>query len=91
MSLTSDEHHVAIGDHAVTVRGTTGTVHATWTLLVDGVEADSATAAGDFTLQGVLPDDSRVEAQIHQSLVGFTGVVVVHDGEEVGRFKGFVA
>lgn len=91
MSLTSDEHSVEIGGSTVAVTGKTGLVHATWTLLVDGAEVDRAAAAGDFRLRGQLPDGSSVEALVHQSLIGPTEVAVVHAGDEVARFTGFVA
>lgn len=90
MSLTSDEHTVQIGDTTVSVTATTGKVHATWTLLLDDRQADQSKAAGDFTLRGELADGSDVEAAVHQSLVGPTEVAIVHQGEEVERFKGFV-
>jgi hypothetical protein len=91
MGLTRDEHRVKIGDHEVAVTARTGPVHANWKLLVDDAEVDSAAAAGDFKLRGHLPDGTGVEAQVHQSLVGPTEVVVLHDGTEVGRMEGFVA
>ncbi len=74
MRLTKDEHTVEIDGQTVAVRGQTGRVHATWTLLVDGEPADTARAAGDFTLKGALSDGSPVEAAVHQSLVGPTEV-----------------
>ena len=91
MALTSDDHTVQIGSSTVLVTGRSGLVHATWTLLVDGEELDSAQAAGDFTLTGELPDGSDVRAVVHQSLVGPTVVTVKHEGEEVASFDGFVA
>ena len=91
MKLTSDDHEVRIGDSTVVVTGRTGPVHATWTLTIDGAAADSAAAAGDFRLTAALPDGSAVIAEVHQSLLGPTAVVVLHSGDEVGRFKGFVA
>lgn len=91
MSVTRDEHSVTIGESTVTVTGVTGAVHATWTLTIDGREADSAAAAGDFRLRGALGDGSGVEAAIHQSLLGPTEVVIRHRGTEVGQFTGFVA
>jgi hypothetical protein len=39
----------------------------------------------------VCPDGSTVRAEIFQSLMGPTEVAVIHDDEEVARFKGFVA
>lgn len=91
MGLTRDEHSVEIAGHTVAVTGRTGLVHATWTLSVDGQEADTAAAAGDFTLRAELSDGSPVHASVHQSLVGPTEVAIHHDGREVARFKGFVA
>ena len=91
MRLTKDEHTIEIDGQSVSVRGQTGRVHATWSLLVDGEQADSARAAGDFTLRGILADGSPVEAAVHQSLVGPTEVVIKRAGEDVGRFRGFVA
>ncbi|MGH3566884.1 MAG: hypothetical protein ACRDRH_12800 [Pseudonocardia sp.] len=91
MSLIRDERSVQIGPSTVSVTGVTGPVHATWTLLVDGQEVDSAVAAGEFRLRGKLSDGSDVEAVVHQSLVGPTEVVINHGGGEVTRFKGFVA
>ena len=75
----------------MSVTGRTGPDHATWTLLLDGQEVDSAEAAGDFTLRGSLPDGTAVTAAVHQSLVGPTRVVVNHEGEEVASSSGFVA
>ena len=91
MSIRRDEHTVEIEGQRVAVTGKTGRVHATWKLLVDGEEADTAKAAGDFTLRGELSSGSPVEAAVHQSLVGPTEVVIRHKGEEVRRFEGFVA
>lgn len=91
MSVSRDEHSVQIGSSTVTVKGTTGPVHATWALLIDGAEADSAKAAGDFLLRGRLGDGSTVDAAVHQSLLGPTEVIVLHGDDEVGRFTGFVA
>lgn len=91
MGIFSNDHSVRIGRTTVAVTGTTGLVHATWTLLLDGQEVDSATAAGNFTLRGRLGDGSPVRAEVFQSLVGPTEVAVVHDGDEVARFTGFVA
>jgi hypothetical protein len=54
MRLLLDEHTVEIDGHRVAVTGSTGLVHATWTLLVDGEPADIAKAAGDFKLRGTL-------------------------------------
>ncbi|GAA3033424.1 hypothetical protein GCM10017559_71020 [Streptosporangium longisporum] len=91
MSLTSDDYSVHIDGHTVEVTGKTGPVHARWALLVDGREIDSAKAAGDFTLKGTMPDGSAVRAEVHQSLMGPTEVVVHHRDQEVTRFHGFVA
>ena len=91
MDVFRDDHHVDVDGHDVAVTGTTGPVHARWTLSVDGVEADAAAAAGDFTLRTTLPDGSALSARVHQSLVGPTRVTVVHGDEEVAAMKGFVA
>jgi hypothetical protein len=91
MGFFKDENDVMIGSSRVSVTGATGLVHATWTLAVDGSPVDSAAAAGNFTLRGELPDGSTVRAEIFQSLMGPTEVAVIHDDEEVARFKGFVA
>ena len=92
MSLTRDEHRVRIDGHDVSVSGTTGPIEATWTLSVDGQAADIAkAAAGDFVLEAELPDGSPVQALVHQGALGPTEVAVHHRGEEITRFKGFVA
>jgi hypothetical protein len=91
MKLTSDEHTAQVDGHTVSVTGRTGRVHATWTLSIDGEEADRAKAAGDFTLRAALPDGSALHAEVHQSLMGPTEVTIHHKGDEVARFKGFVA
>jgi hypothetical protein len=91
MRITKDAHETEIDGHLVAVTGTTGKVHATWRLSIDGEVSDSAKAAGDFTLRGTLPGGSPVEAVVHQSLLGPTEVVILHKQEEIGRFKGFVA
>jgi len=86
-----DEHSVHVDGHTISVIGTTGPVHATWRLLIDDHVADSAAAAGDFTLRTELPDGSSIHASVHQSLLGPTEVAIHHNGEEVTRFEGFVA
>jgi hypothetical protein len=91
MSLTNDTFATQVGEVAITVVGTTGAVHATWTLQIDGQEVDQASAAGDFALRGDLPDGTEVRAEIHQSLMGPTRVVVMHGEEEIDTFQGFVA
>jgi len=91
MAIFSDDHRVDIRGYAIGITATTGVVHARWSLSVDGVEADTAVAAGDFTLRATLPDGTSVTAQVHQSLLGPTRVTVLHDGEEVASMKGFVA
>ena len=90
MSLTSDELSVQVDGHPVMVTGTSGLVHATWTLRIDGQD-DRAEAAGDFTLKGEMPDGTLLRAAVHQSLLGPAEVSIDHDGEEVARLKGFVA
>ncbi|MEU4834961.1 hypothetical protein [Streptosporangium sp. NPDC023615] len=91
MSLTSDDYSVHVDGHTVAVTGKTGPVHARWVLTVDGREVDRAEAAGDFSLRGTLPNGSAVRAEVHQSLIGPTEVVVHHRDEEISRFHGFVA
>ena len=90
MKLTNDEHTAQVDGHTVSVAGRTGAVHATWTLSIDGVEADRAKAAGDFSLRAALPDGSPVHAEVHQSLMGPTEVTIHHGGQEVARSRGFV-
>jgi len=90
IGITNDDHSVQIGESTVAVTGTSGLVHAAWTLLVDGQEVDQAKAAGDFTLRGTLGDGSAVEARVHQSLLGPTEVAIIHVDEEAARFTGFV-
>ncbi|MGH3614260.1 MAG: hypothetical protein ACRDRK_17050 [Pseudonocardia sp.] len=90
MGLIRDERSVQIGSSTVSVTGMTGPVYATWVLLVDGQEVDSAVADGEFRLRGQLSDGSDVEAVVHQSLVGPTYVLINHRGDEVTRFEGFV-
>ena len=91
MPLSSDEHVTEIDGVRVTVMGTTGPVHATWTLALDDEEQDSARATGDFVLRGTLPDGSGVTAEVSQSLIGPTKVRVLHDDELVMESSGFVA
>jgi len=91
MGMTQVEHTVDVAGSTVAVTGTSGAVHATWTLLVDGRELDSAAAAGDFQLRGTLPDETEVRAAIHQSLLGPTRVVITHQDVEVLDAAGFVA
>ena len=91
MAITEDEFRTTVAGSEIVVTGSSGLVHATWRLLVDGVEVDSAAAAGDFTLRGALPDGSAVTAAVHQSLLGPTGVSISHDGAEVFTGTGFVA
>lgn len=91
MGITRDEHTIQLAGSTVTVTGTTGAIHATWTLVVDGQEVDSAAAAGDFRLRGSLADGSDVQAAIHQSLVGPTRVTIRHQDVEVLDERGFVA
>jgi hypothetical protein len=89
--LTRAQHSIQIGESTVSVTGTNGPVHATWTLHIDNVEVDQAKAAGDFTLRGQLADGTEVKAAVHQSMVGPTEVVIHHAEQEVARFQGFVA
>ena len=91
MGISQDEHRTTVAGHEVAVTASTGLVHATWRLSLDGVEVDSATASGDFTLTGTLPDGSTVTAAVHQSVLGPTGVVISHRGAEVFSGSGFVA
>jgi hypothetical protein len=91
MSLTKDEHSIDIDGHRVEVTGKTGPVHATWVLAIDGQEADSAKAAGDFVLRAELPDGPPVEVAVHQSLVGPTRVSFRRGGEEIHSAQGYVA
>jgi hypothetical protein len=91
MSVIKDEHALEIEGQSVVVTGTTASVHAIWKLLIEGEEADTAKAAGDFTLKGSLSGGSPIEAAVHQSLVGPTEIVIRHGGEAVKGFKGFVA
>lgn len=91
MAIDGDEFRTTVAGTEVEVLGSSGLVHATWRLLLAGREVDSATAAGDFTLRGTLPDGSAVTAAVHQSLLGPTEVTVDHAGTEVFSSKGFVA
>ena len=91
MSVFNDDHSVQLGSTLVSVTGDSGLMHATWSLLFDGRQVDSAAAAGNFTLRGTLPDGSPVRAEVFQSLLGPTEVAVVHGEVEVARFTGFVA
>ena len=91
MGLLKDDHTVQVAGSTVAVTGTTGLVHATWTLHLDGEAVDAAEAAGNFALRGQLPDGSQVQAKVFQSLFGPTEVSVEHEGTEVARFTGFVA
>jgi len=91
MGFFEDNHEVQIGSTNVSVTGTTGPVHATWTLRFDGTPVDSAKAAGQFTLRGELPDSTVVKATVFQSLIGPTKIVIEHQDEELARFSGFVA
>ena len=69
---------------------TTGLSEPTWKLLVDGTEADSRRASGEFSLCGKLPDGSGVEARVQQGMFGPNEVAIAHDGEEIVRFRGFL-
>jgi len=91
MDLFHDDHRVAVAGHDVAITATTGLVHARWSLAVDGVQVDTAAAAGDFTLRTTLADGTAMGAEVHQSLLGPTRVTVVHGDEEVASTKGFVA
>jgi len=91
MALTNDEHTVRIKGSEVTVRGETGLVEATWSLRVDGTEMERKKASGTFDLHGRLPDGDEVTAQVQQGAFGPTEVAVLHEGEEIVRFKGYVA
>jgi hypothetical protein len=89
--MTRDEYTVEVAGSTVAVTGTTGPVHATWTLLINGESVDSAAAAGDFHLRGTLADGTAVEAAVHQSLLGPTRVIITHQDTEVLNERGFVA
>jgi hypothetical protein len=91
MPLSSDEHVTEVDGVRVTVMGTTGPAHATWTLSVADEEQDTARGTGDIVLRGTLPDGSGVTAEVSQGLVGPTTVRVLHDGELVKESSGFVA
>ena len=91
MRITKDDHCFEIDGHEVAVTGRTGPVHATWTLVIDGRAVDSATVAGNSSLRAELPDGSALRAKVHQSLLGPTEVAIERDGQEIERFKGFVA
>ncbi|WP_432573232.1 hypothetical protein [Kineococcus sp. SYSU DK005] len=91
MAITGDEFRTTVAGSEVVVIGSSGPVHATWRLLVEGVEVDSAAAAGEFTLKGALGDGSAVEAAVHQSLLGPTRVTIRHGGADVFTGTGFVA
>ncbi len=91
MSLIKDRHTIELEGHEVTVHGSSGKVHSTWVLSIDGQESDEASAAGDFNLRGVLPSGTPVEAAVHQSLLGPTKVTFRAAGEDVQETEGFVA
>jgi hypothetical protein len=57
---------------------------------VDGTEVDRRRASGEFQLHGPLPDGSTVAARVNQRMFGPNEVAVVHDGEEIVRFSGFL-
>lgn len=81
-----------IGEVLVAVLGETDGAKARWRLQVDGQDvADERISRGDHVLAGQLPDGSRVEAQVRQSMVGPTRVEVRHGDEVVLSFRGFVA
>jgi hypothetical protein len=90
MGILKDEHHVKIAGADVGVIAETGLIEPHWRLLVDGEEVDQATRSGEFQLTGRLPDGSSVEARVEQRVFGSNEVAVVHDGEEVVRFRGFL-
>jgi hypothetical protein len=91
VGITRDEHTVEVAGSTVTVKGTTGAIHATWTLLINGDVVDSAAAAGDFRLRGSLADGTAVEATIRQGLLGPTRVIITHQDTQVLDARGFVA
>jgi hypothetical protein len=91
MSFTSDEHSIRIGGQTVAVSGETGMIESTWTLAIDGREVDRAKASGSLVLESELDDGSAVQASVRQGAFGPTEVTIHHDGEEITRFKGFVA
>lgn len=91
MALTSDEHVTEVDGVRVTVMGSTGPAHATWTLAVADEEQDSVKAADDVVLRGTLPDGTAITAEVSQALVGPTQVRVLRDGEVVSESSGFVS
>lgn len=90
MSLTEDDHSIRIDGSIVRITGETRSVDPVWRLLVDDVEVDTRTETGTFSLTGSLPSGGAVEAQVTQGSFGPTTVTLLHDGEEVTRWKGFV-
>lgn len=90
MSLTSDEHTLRIDGSEVRIVGETRAVDPLWRLLVDDVEVDSREETGSFSLTGTLPSGEGVEAQVRQGSFGPTEVSLVHRGEIVTTWKGFV-
>lgn len=92
MGFTGDDFAIRIDGHRVEVHGRTGLVAATWTLVVDGVEAARGEAAsGELVLETALPAGRVVTAVVRQGAFGPTEVAILEDGEELTRFRGFVA
>jgi hypothetical protein len=91
MDLMRDSHTIELAGQTVEVKGETGAVEATWTLLIDGELVDRAKASGRFTLRSQLRDGSEVSADVYQSAIGPTEVTICRDGEALVTKRGFVA
>lgn len=90
--LVNDTIQADLGGHDVDVIGQTGWPRATWTLKVDGADVDSKEVMrGTHLLKSALPDGTKLEAEVIQSILGHTKVALRHDGEIVSRSKGFVS
>jgi hypothetical protein len=90
MNITSAKHRMWIDGSEVVVHGRTGLIEPTWSLSVDGVQAEQRKASGRFVLRGRLPDGSGVEARVDQTHFGPSRVLVHHDGERFAEFEGFL-
>lgn len=90
MALTEDDHRIRIEGSEVRVVGSTGLIDPRWRLLIDDVEVDARAETGTFSLAGSLPGGGAIEAQVTQGSFGRTTVALLHEGEEVTRWKGLV-
>lgn len=92
MSITDKKFECKAEDSWVEVRGETGAIKATWSLVIDGATvATEKTAGGVVSLVGTLPSGKQVEAKVDQGGFGGVTVEVYLNGDLIDKGDGFLA